>query len=246
VTPAARPHQVSRHHRAGCRRHHAGRACSVASAQTQDYSGQRRLDAASPLFPDGPAGSRRQALAGTLGAALLAASAGVAPALAAVPSCPNVVIEDIVVGKGASPTVGVQITVAYVGKAVEKGIVIDSTYKGVMETLEPYDFRFGVGTLIKGVEYGIAGMKVGGKRKITIPPGDCGLQSSLRAAPGRPAISKDVTLEYVVELLTIAGEYEATELGAGGGGGEADQDTGRRNAKDLFQDESVSDPEFQF
>jgi len=206
------------------------------------------LDGAAPQAEDAPLGSRRAALVGALGAAWLAAPGRGASSWAAVPECKNVQIEDLVVGKGASPTVGVQITIAYVGKAVEKGIVIDSTYKGVnSDVLEPYDFRFGVGKLIAGVEYGISGMKVGGKRRITIPAGECGLQTSLRAAPGRPAISKDSTLEYVVELLTIAGEYEATELGGGaGGGGDDGGAPQRRDAKSLFQDDSVTDPEFQF
>ena len=248
VAPAAprararRPSGPGRPHARGPRR-----TCPRAASASPQAEAEAEAEAPAA------GGSRRAALAGALGAAWLAAPGRGrgASSLAAVPECKDVQIEDLVVGKGASPTVGVQITIAYVGKAVEKGIVIDSTYKGVNnDVLEPYDFRFGVGKLIAGVEYGISGMKVGGKRRITIPAGDCGLQTSLRAAPGRPAISKDSTLEYVVELLTIAGEYDAAELGGAGGAGAGAGDDGsaaqRRDAKSLFQDDSVTDPEFQF
>ena len=73
-------------------------------------------------------------------------------------------IEDIVVGTGDEAVSGKKVTVNYLGTLIN-GTKFDSSYdRGV-----PFSFILGAGEVIKGWDQGIAGMKVGGKRKLTIP-----------------------------------------------------------------------------
>ena len=85
-----------------------------------------------------------------------------------------VVKEDLVVGKGATAAAGDDVVVHYVGW-LENGTQFDSS----RARRDPLDFALGAGDVIKGWDQGLPGMKVGGKRKLTIPPelayGDHGL-----------------------------------------------------------------------
>ncbi|MGH9881533.1 MAG: FKBP-type peptidyl-prolyl cis-trans isomerase [Pyrinomonadaceae bacterium] len=100
---------------------------------------------------------------------------------------------DLVVGTGATPQRGQTVTVHYAGM-LENGTKFDSSYdRGV-----PSDFRIGVGAVIKGWDEGLMSMKVGGKRKLIIPP-------NLGYGPeGRPpTIPGNATLVFDVELLGV-------------------------------------------
>ena len=105
---------------------------------------------------------------------------------------PNLKITDIVIGKGAQPTFGSTVTVHYVG-TLTNGKMFDSS----RERNEPFSFRIGTSEVIKGWDVGLSTMKVGGKRKLEIPP-EMGYGS--RAVGTIPANS---TLIFEVELLNV-------------------------------------------
>lgn len=104
----------------------------------------------------------------------------------------NLKIEDIKAGEGSEVTGGDYITIHYHG-TLEDGTVFDSSY----ERGAPFQTRIGVGNVIEGWDMGVPGMKVGGKRKLTIPArlayGDRGVGS---IPPGS-------TLIFEVELVSI-------------------------------------------
>ena len=101
---------------------------------------------------------------------------------------------DIVVGKGASPVQGKQVKVHYTG-TLENGKVFDSS----VQRKEPFSFIIGVGQVIPGWDEGVMSMKVGGKRKLIIPPN---LGYGARRAGG--VIPPNATLLFDVELLDVA------------------------------------------
>jgi FKBP-type peptidyl-prolyl cis-trans isomerase len=104
----------------------------------------------------------------------------------------KVTIEEIVVGKGAEATVGKTLSVHYVGTLVN-GTKFDSS----RDRNEPFEFTLGAGEVIRGWDEGFAGMKVGGKRKLTIPP-ELGY-----GARGQGSIPPNSTLIFEVELLGV-------------------------------------------
>jgi peptidylprolyl isomerase len=100
---------------------------------------------------------------------------------------------DEVVGNGAQPTKGQQVTVHYTGTLAD-GTKFDSS----KDRNSPFTFQIGVGQVIKGWDEGVATMKVGGKRKLIIPS-DLGYGS--RGAGGK--IPGGATLHFDVELLAV-------------------------------------------
>lgn len=100
---------------------------------------------------------------------------------------------DLVVGKGASPARGKQVTVHYTG-TLENGTKFDSS----LDRRQPFSFVIGVGRVIKGWDEGVMGMKVGGKRKLVIP---ANLGYGARGAGG--VIPPNATLLFDVELLDV-------------------------------------------
>ena len=104
----------------------------------------------------------------------------------------KVVIEDKVVGKGAEAVNGKAVTVHYTG-TLKDGTKFDSS----VDRKEPFTFSLGSGQVIKGWEQGIPGMKVGGKRKLTIPPELAYGNTAVGAIPANS------TLIFDVELLDV-------------------------------------------
>jgi peptidylprolyl isomerase len=100
---------------------------------------------------------------------------------------------DQVVGNGASPSLGKQVTVHYTG-TLENGTKFDSS----VDRGQPFTFTIGVGGVIKGWDEGVMTMKVGGKRKLIIP-GDLGYGPM--GSP--PKIPPNATLIFDVELLGV-------------------------------------------
>jgi FKBP-type peptidyl-prolyl cis-trans isomerase len=100
---------------------------------------------------------------------------------------------DLVVGTGAEATNGKKVSVHYVG-TLTNGSKFDSS----RDRDEPFAFSLGRGQVIKGWDEGVLGMRVGGKRKLVIPP-DMGYGK--RGFP--PVIPPDSTLIFEVELLDV-------------------------------------------
>ena len=107
----------------------------------------------------------------------------------------DLIITDITVGEGPEAAAGNTVAVHYVGVAHSTGEEFDASYnRGA-----PLDFRLGVGQVIQGWDQGVQGMKVGGRRKLVIPPhlgyGDRGAGGVIK--PGE-------TLIFVVDLLGVS------------------------------------------
>ena len=103
-------------------------------------------------------------------------------------------IEDLKVGTGPEAKAGDTISVNYIG-ALENGAVFDASEKHG----GPATFQIGVGQLIKGWDQGIPGMRVGGKRKLIVPPSlGYGSQNV-----GNGLIPPNSTLVFEVELMAV-------------------------------------------
>ncbi len=105
----------------------------------------------------------------------------------------QLVVEEVKVGTGAEAVSGKRVTVHYRG-TLTNGTKFDASY----DRNEPFQFNLGAGEVIKGWDQGVAGMKVGGKRKLTIPPA---LGYGARGAGG--VIPPNATLVFEVELLEV-------------------------------------------
>ena len=103
-------------------------------------------------------------------------------------------ITDVTEGDGAEATAGSTVSVHYVGVAHSTGEQFDASY----DRGSPLQFRLGVGQVIAGWDQGVQGMKVGGRRRLVIPPhlgyGDRGAGGVIK--PGE-------TLIFVVDLVEV-------------------------------------------
>ncbi len=105
----------------------------------------------------------------------------------------GLIYQDLVVGKGASPVTGKKVRVHYTGW-LKDGTKFDSS----LDRGEPYSFVIGKGEVIKGWDEGVKSMKVGGKRRLIIPPQ---LAYGKKGAGG--VVPPNATLIFEVELLDV-------------------------------------------
>jgi peptidylprolyl isomerase len=103
-------------------------------------------------------------------------------------------LEDIEVGDGDEAVAGQIVEVHYVGVSWKDGSQFDASW----DRGDTFKFGLGKGQVIQGWDQGVAGMKVGGRRRITIPPM---LGYGKRGAP--PVIGPDETLVFVVDLIGV-------------------------------------------
>ena len=106
----------------------------------------------------------------------------------------ELVIDDLIVGDGPEATPGQQVSVHYVGVAHSNGKEFDSSYS----RNTPFSFGLGAGQVIQGWDKGVAGMRVGGRRQLTIP---ASMAYGDRGAGG--VIKPGETLVFVVDLLGV-------------------------------------------
>lgn len=107
----------------------------------------------------------------------------------------SLVVEDLVEGEGDEATAGRHVQVHYVGVSWSTGKQFDASW----DRGKPFSFPLGKGQVITGWDQGVAGMKVGGRRKLTIPP-SLGYGSQ---GAGGGLIKPDETLVFVVDLLGL-------------------------------------------
>ncbi len=102
--------------------------------------------------------------------------------------------KDLVVGNGPEARPGDEVTVQYVGVGYDSAEEFDASW----DRGEPFSFLLGGGEVIKGWDQGVAGMKVGGRRELTIPP-----ELAYGPAGSPPAIGPNETLIFVVDLVGV-------------------------------------------
>lgn len=106
----------------------------------------------------------------------------------------DLVIEDLIAGDGKEATSGTNVEVHYVGVAWSTQKQFDASW----DRSETFEFRLGAGQVISGWDQGVAGMKVGGRRRLTIP---AHLGYGAQGAGG--VIKGGETLVFVVDLLNV-------------------------------------------
>ena len=106
----------------------------------------------------------------------------------------DLVIEDEIVGDGVEAVSGKRVVVHYVGVAWSNGKEFDASWNRG----DTFDFRLGAGEVIAGWDHGVTGMKVGGRRRLTIP---AHLGYGNRGAGG--VIKGGETLVFVVDLVDV-------------------------------------------
>jgi peptidylprolyl isomerase len=103
-------------------------------------------------------------------------------------------IDDLTVGDGDEATPGKKVTVHYVGVSFLTGEEFDASWNRG----QPFEFKLGKGQVIPGWDQGVAGMRVGGRRRLTIPSA---LAYGARGAGG--VIKPNEPLVFVVDLLAV-------------------------------------------
>ena len=110
---------------------------------------------------------------------------------------PGLIVEEVLVGGGDEALSGKTVTVHYTGWLLEGGKQ-GKKFDSSRDRNNPFAFALGAGRVIRGWDEGVAGMKTGGKRKLTIPPA---LGYGARGAGS--AIPPHATLLFEVELLKV-------------------------------------------
>ena len=104
----------------------------------------------------------------------------------------DLIRKDLVVGQGRTARRGQRLVVQYTGYALSSGKKVDASWD---RDAEPFSFDLGAGDVITGWDKGIAGMRVGGRRELVIPP------RLAYGAAGSGPIGRNETLIFVVDLL---------------------------------------------
>jgi len=102
-------------------------------------------------------------------------------------------VKDLIEGDGAPAEPGQELTVNYVGVSYSNGKEFDSSF----DAGQPFPFQLGGGEVIPGWDQGLAGMKVGGRRRLTIPP-----ELAYGKTGQPPVIKPNETLVFVIDLLS--------------------------------------------
>jgi peptidylprolyl isomerase len=110
------------------------------------------------------------------------------------PAPANLVVKDLKPGTGAEAKAGDQVSVQYTGVLYDDGSKFDSSY----DHGQPFAFKLGGGQVIPGWDQGVAGMKVGGRRELIIPPD---LAYGAQGQP--PTIPANATLVFVIDLVSV-------------------------------------------
>lgn len=105
----------------------------------------------------------------------------------------NLVVRDVVVGEGTEAVPGTEVTVNYVGMLPD-GTIFDASERHG----QPFMFALGAGQVITGWDQGVAGMKVGGKRQLIIPP-----ELAYGERGAGDVIPSNATLLFEIELLDV-------------------------------------------
>ena len=105
----------------------------------------------------------------------------------------QLMVEDLTVGTGPTALIGDDVTIHYVGRFTS-GQVFDNSY----DRGQPLSFRLGAGQVIAGVDQGVVGMRVGGKRRLTIPP------ELAYGSTGYGSIPPNATLVFEIDLISAA------------------------------------------
>lgn len=106
----------------------------------------------------------------------------------------KLVVKEIEEGTGATAEAGNRVTVQYVGVDYKTGKEFDSSWS----RNQPFSFNLGAGEVIRGWDEGVAGMRVGGRRELIIPP-----ELGYGETGSPPAIPPNETLVFVVDLLAV-------------------------------------------
>jgi len=122
---------------------------------------------------------------------------GTEPTITVPPGAPPTQLEskDLIVGTGATAKAGDTVSVQYVGVAYSNGKVFDSSWS----RNQPFQFALGQGQVIPGWDQGVAGMQVGGRRELIIPPA----LAYGASAPAGSGIASNDTLIFIVDLLKV-------------------------------------------
>jgi len=150
----------------------------------------------SPSTTSAPATTAAPAVIGTIADPSPAGTFGTQPTITVPPGAPPTQLEskDLIVGTGPAAKAGDKVTVQYVGVAYSTGKVFDASWT----RSQPFEFTVGAGQVITGWDQGVAGMQVGGRRELILPP-SYGYGAT---SPG-PGIAKNDTLIFIVDLLKI-------------------------------------------
>lgn len=104
----------------------------------------------------------------------------------------QLMVEDLTVGTGPTALSGDTVTIHYIGRFTD-GRVFDNSY----DRGAPITFRLGASQVIAGVDQGVTGMRVGGKRRLTVPP------NLAYGSTGNGSIPPNTTLVFEIDLITV-------------------------------------------